>query len=270
MKNKERGETMDEVKQRNFGGKFISTALICATIVWATTYYVSHMQNSAGTRISDATGTINNIAVNGEGKVYGKPDILKIQVGVSELAPTSKEAQAKLNASVQKVLNALQGNAVENKDIQTIDLSLTQEIEWNNNTKKILGQRATQRFMITIRNIQKDLERSGKVIDSIASINGVEIGSMQFDIEDKTDLFSNARELAFKKASQKGTELAKLSGLSISKPISIKELIQDPYIVPYQNSYFGKSVNSMDSTTQIPSGQMEITVQLEVLFGFKS
>jgi uncharacterized protein YggE len=260
---------MDENKQRGFSGKIVSTILICVTFIWATTYYVSHMTKSTSLDTSVGEELVNTIEVNGEGRVFGRPDILKIQVGVSEIALTSKEAQAKLNVNIQKVLSALKANKVEEKDIQTVELSLMQEVEWNNNTKKILGQRATQRFMITIRGVQKDLEISGKVIDSITFINGVEIGAMQFDIEDKTELYRQGRELAFKKAKQKADDLAKVAGLSLSKPIRIQDQVQTPYYSPYSNQYLGKAMDSIESSSQIPSGQMEIVVQLNVVFGIQ-
>jgi uncharacterized protein len=261
---------MNDNKQGHFSGRIVSTILICATFIWGIYYYVGQMKNPIVTKSNDGTAMINTITVNGDGKVFGKPDILKIQIGITELTPTTKEAQTKLDANIQKVINALHANAVVDKDIQTIELSLNQEIEYNNNTRKIIGQRATQRFLVTIRNIQKDLTISGKVIDAVTLINGVEINSMQFDIEDKTDLFTIARELAYKKANQKATELAKLSGLTLSKPVSINEIAQQPYYnAPYQNAYYAKSMNATDSSAQIPTGQMEITIQLEVIFSLK-
>jgi len=260
---------MDENKNRGFGGKIVSTILICVTFIWATTFYVSHMTKSTSVDTSVGEELVNTIEVNGEGRVFGRPDILRIQVGISEVALTSKEAQSKLNANVQKVISALKANKVEDKDIQTVELSLIQEVEWNNNTKKILGQRATQRFMVTIRGIQKDLEISGKVIDSVTIINGVEISSMQFDIDDKTELYKEGRELAFKKAKQKADDLAKVAGLSLSKPIRIQDQVQTPYYSPFSNQYLGKAMDSMESSTQIPSGQMEIVVSLNVVFGIQ-
>lgn len=257
---------MEDKGELKFVGRLISTILICVTLIWATTYYVSHSSRNSTSPGSLGTEITRAIQVNGEGKVYGKPDIFKIQVSVSEIAQTTKEAQKKLNEGTKKVLDALKNNQIDDKDIQTIEISVSQEIEWNNTMRKVIGQRATQRFLVTVRNIQKDIERSGNVIDSLTLINGVEIGSMQFDIDDKTSLFTSARELAFKKADQKANELAKLGGLKLSKPVSIKETNQAPYYSPFQNAYLGKAADSMESSTYIPSGQIEIVVDLEISY----
>lgn len=259
---------MEEKYKGQMSGSIVGVLLICATIVWGMMYYVGHMKSSIGAKTTETAGIINTISVNGNGKVYGKPDIMNIQVGITDIAPTSREAQAKVDMGIKKVLDALHANAVEDKDIQTYEYSLAQEIDWNSSMRKVIGQRATQRLMIKIRGIQKDSTRSSKIIDAIALINGVEVSSIQFDMDDKTELYSAARELAYKKAEQKAGELSKLAGLSLAKPVSIKETQVEPYITPFQNSFAGK-MESADLSAQIPAGQLEVTVQLEVIFGLK-
>lgn len=260
---------MEEKNKGYLTGRIVTTIIICVTIIWGMTYYVGNMKNTIGAKTTEAAGIINTITVNGDGKVYGKPDILNIQVGITELAQTSKEAQTKVDVGIKKVMDALHTNSVEDKDIQTTEYSLAQELDWNSSIRKVIGQRATQRLMLKIRDIQKDSTRSSKIIDAITLINGVEISSIQFDIDDKTEIYSSARELAYKKADQKARELAKLAGLSLSKPVSIKEVQSEPYyIAPFQNAFSAKS-DTLGSSTQIPSGQLEISVQLEVIFGLR-
>lgn len=260
---------MEENRTIHYGGKIISTLLICLTIIWTTFYFVTNIKKLVPMNQSTGTMLTHTIQVNGEGKAFGKPDIVKLQISVSEIASTSKEAQKLMNEKTAKVLETLKNNKVDLKDIQTSELSLFTEYDWNSNTRIVRGQRATQRFTVTIRDINKDIERSGKIIDDITLINGIEISSMQFDIDDKTELFKSARELAYKKANQKAVDLAKLSGLKLSKPLIIKDFVTEPMYSPIQNSFIAKDQASTVSSSIVPSGELEIVVQLDITFGIE-
>jgi len=260
---------MEEKHSGQFAGKIISSLLVCVTIIWAVHYYVSNLKNMVPANQSTGTTLTHTIQVNGEGKVFGKPDIIRIQISVSELALTSKEAQKKMNEKTAMVMASLKTNQVVLKDIQTSELSLYTEYDWNSSTRTVKGQRATQRFTVTIRDINKDSNRSGKIIDDITVINGIELSSMQFDIDDKTELFKSARELAYKKANQKALDLAKLSGLKLSKPLIIKDYVTEPVYGPFQNSIMAKDQSSNVSSSIIPTGELEIVVQLDITFGLE-
>jgi uncharacterized protein YggE len=58
-------------------------------------------------------------------------------------------------------------------------------------------------------------DKASQLIDQVSRIDGIQINGINFDIEDRTHLFSQARTLAFEKAQQKAQELAKLAGIKI-------------------------------------------------------
>lgn len=81
-----------------------------------------------------------------------------------------------------------------------------------------------------------------KLIDQIVVIPSVQLQNISYDIEDKSVLLGQARELAFQKAQQKAEQLAKLGGLTLDKPLAINESIAQS-IAPYP---MNRNVMAMD------------------------
>jgi len=64
---------------------------------------------------------------------------------------------------------------------------------------------------IIFRNLDnKSVKELEKLINQLTNIETVNIESIDYDIQDKAKIFTQARELAMKKAKQKAEELAKL------------------------------------------------------------
>ena len=64
------------------------------------------------------------ISVTGEATISVPPDLAQIDAGVTSEAKTAREASEANNAAMGKVLLALKGAGIEEKDIQTSRLSL--------------------------------------------------------------------------------------------------------------------------------------------------
>src|SRR5258708_13315280 len=63
------------------------------------------------------------ISVTGEATVLVPPDLAEIDGGVTSEAKTAREASEANNAAMGKVLQALKGAGIEDKDVQTPRLS---------------------------------------------------------------------------------------------------------------------------------------------------
>ena len=64
-------------------------------------------------------GITNTISVMGEGKASVAPDMLVINVSISELAATTELAQTQANDKVNKVKDVLKAADIADKDIKT-------------------------------------------------------------------------------------------------------------------------------------------------------
>src|SRR6266851_6019574 len=96
------------------------------------------------------------ISVTGEATVSVPPDLAQIDAGVTSDAKTAREASDANNAAMGKVLLALKGAGIEEKDYQTSRLSLQPQYALNKTgPSAITGYRASNRVTIKLRDVAK-------------------------------------------------------------------------------------------------------------------
>ena len=246
---------------------FAGIIFVCATVAFSVIRLENTgitIQNSGST----AGGIQNSISVSGEGKITAVPDIVNINAGVSELGDTTKEAQDKANEKLATIISILEENDVPERNAQTSNLSFYPEYDWKGDEgRKLIGQRVSQTLTIKIPEIDKNPGRVTDILDALGTINGLELNSVNFDIEDKKEFFSEAREQAFEKAYQKAKELAKFGDVELGKPITISESSVNYRPIPYQN--FAKMemvADGMGGGSALPAGELDVTASVNVLF----
>src|SRR6266851_6624127 len=104
------------------------------------------------------------ISVTGEATVSVPPDQAQIDAGVTSDAKTAREASDANNAAMGKVLLALKGAGIEQKDYQTSRLSLQPQYPANRSgPSPIVGYRASNRVTLRVR----DVTKIANVIDTL-------------------------------------------------------------------------------------------------------
>ena len=246
----------------------ISLALILSAFLISRTGI--YIKNTGGV---ESNGKVSNtISVDGDGKVFAKPDMVQVNVSFQETASTSKAALDKVNEKIDSAMKVLKNNNIPESDVATGNLNIYTEYDYSNSYRRIVGQRASQSLEIKIKKIDSKATKATKIIDELSSIDNLQINGISFDIEDKAEFFSKARELAFNKAKQKAEELAKLSKVKLTKPISISDSTYDISPVSYttnvaQLKSFGSGAVAND--TQISTGEMGISANLSILWGIE-
>lgn len=250
----------------------ITTAIVALTIILSA-FFISrtgvYIKNTGGV---ESNGKISNaISVSGDGQVFAKPDMVEINVGFQELASTSKDALDKVNSKVDQAMKILKNNNIPDTDITTNNISVNTEYDYSTATRKIIGQRASQSMSVKVKKIDAKAAKAVKIIDELSAIDNIQMNGISFDIEDKTQLFTKARELAYNKAQQKAQELASLSKTKLSKPISISDSTFDITPVPMTTNVAQFKSMAVDSAnqTQIATGQMGITANLSIVWGME-
>lgn len=254
--------------------KFFYSAIVlavCLTILLATfiiangNFYIKNL----GTSFEDKGRIVNSISVNGEGKVFVKPDMMSFNINISELAQTSQQALTNANNKINTIINSLVSNGVDANDIQTSGINISTEYDYSGNTRVVTGQRANLSLSVKVKGIGDSAEKAATVIDSVAPISNIEISGIVFDIENKDSAFEDARELAFVNARNKATQLAGVGGVRLLSPVSISEYTYSSPEVSYRATPEMMTVSDSAGSTQIQSGQLEIVIYVDVLFGIE-
>jgi uncharacterized protein YggE len=163
------------------------------------------------------------------------------------------------------VMAALKANGVADQDIQTQYYNVQQVTTWDTNKQQ---QIVTGYMVSNVVNAKiRDVTKAGSVIDAVTAAGGdlTRVNSIQFSLNDPTTSIDKAREKAMADANDTATQLAKLAGVKLGKPISISESSSTP---PYP-VYTKDAVAGSSSSTPISTGTLDITLDVQVLYAIQ-
>ena len=218
----------------------------------------------------------DSVSVSGIGTVLAQPDMVLMNVAFSHTAPTTKEAKTALEQTVQQILKILQDENVEDKFMKTIALNYDVEYDYRSGRRIRVGQRAQQTIVVTVNDMINKPERFSSILDKITAINKIEVQNINFDIENKVELFKQSRELAYQKAFDKANQYASLSGRKIGKVLNISEGISRDVAstrmftnnLQLQKSSVMADEYSFDGSS-VPSGEQGVTSEINVIFSLE-
>ncbi len=200
------------------------------------------------------------ISVTGEATVSVPPDLAEIDGGVTSEAKTAREASEANNAAMGKVLQALKGAGIEEKDIQTSRLSLQPQSAPNRSgPSAIAGYRASNRVTIRVR----DVTKVASAIDTLVGAGANEIGGINFVVSQASKLLDEARERAVADARRKAEIYAKAAGVTLGAPLSISEEANSAP-VPYRRMAAG-----MAASAPVAQGEETLRVTVSVSWAIK-
>lgn len=213
---------------------------------------------------AEATSTLpRTITVVGEGRVRIKPDIAQATIGVEVIKPTVKEASRGARDVMKAVLKALKEQGVAEKDIQTSGFSVWAERPYSPEgpSEEILYHVSNQ-VAVTIR----DLETVETVLGVTIEAGANNIYGVTFSLADPSQAESEARKKAVDDAKAKAQELATLNGLKLGDVVSVSEVIGGGggyYVSSFREVAL---VEGMGGGGPIAPGELELTMQLEIVY----
>ncbi len=200
------------------------------------------------------------ISVTGEATVSVPPDQAQIDGGVTSEAKTAREASDANNAAMGKVLLALKGAGIDEKDFQTSRLSLQPQTAPNRTgPSAIVGYRASNRVTIRLR----DVTKVASVIDTLVAAGANDIGGINFMVSQASKLLDEAREQAIADARRKAEIYAKAAGVTLGAPLSISEAGAPGPIL------YRKMAAGMAASAPVAQGEETLAVTVGVSWAIK-
>src|SRR5882672_4484995 len=202
------------------------------------------------------------ISVTGEASVSVPPDLAQIDGGVTTEARTAREASEANNAAMGKVLLALKGAGIDEKDFQTSRLSLQPQYAPNRaGPNAIVGYRASNHVTIRLR----DVTKVAGIIDTLVAAGANELGGINFMVSQASKLLDDAREQAVADARRKAEIYAKAAGVTLGAPLSISEQGGGPSPIPFRKMAVG-----MAASTPVAQGEETLAVTVSVSWAIKA
>lgn len=203
------------------------------------------------------------IVVSGQGAVAGTPDIASISLGVSVKRGQAPAAMTDAAAAATRVLDALKAAGIADSDLQTRDYALTQEFAYlPDAAPRPDGFRVTNTVVATVRTPAD----AGTILDAAVAAGGDDavVQGISFGLGDDAAAKIAARDLAFADARAKAEQLARLSGRTLGRVVSINETSGSAGFGPMLRVKMAYDAAS----TPIQAGEIETTVTVDVRWAF--
>ncbi len=200
------------------------------------------------------------ITVTGEATVQATPDMATISLGVTTQGSTGAEAMAANTEALTKVIARLKGAGIEDKDLQTQNLSLNPV--WSSSglsssdAQTITGYSAANILLVRVR----DLAGLGGVLDAAVGDGANTLNGLSFDLTQPRPAQDEARKAATLDARARAELLAAAAGVKLGRVLSISEA--QGYGGPMPVAYAAKA----DAAVPVQAGQVGMTATVSITY----
>jgi len=201
------------------------------------------------------------ISVGGTGTISVNPDIGWFVASVTTQAGTAAQAEEQNNNAMAKVISALTGAGIAEKDIQTVEYSLSpiyQDAKEPGKMPVLVGYSVRHTIRVTV----NDLGAVGRMIDLAISSGVNDVGGVYFGLSKAKaeQAQAEALDLAVKDANSKAGTIANSMGVTLVGPISVS---LGYYYEPVRMEY-----KAAAQPVPIMPGQLEYTVNVQIVYAF--
>ena len=207
-----------------------------------------------------------SISVTGEGSAELAPDMAIVNLVVTRVAVTAREALDANNQAMAKVLAAMRERGIAEKDLQTSNFSI--QPRYAQLPRSASGERPAPRIdRYQVRNSLsvrvRDLARLGEIIDQSVTLGVNEGGSVQFTNADPSQALEQARVAAVKDAMSRAETLARAAGVEVGRILSLSDNSYIPRPVPMASGVaMMRSANAESVPMAAGENSYRVTVSL--------
>lgn len=205
-----------------------------------------------------ATASGNTITVVGIGSSAGTPNQAQLSLGVSATRPNVRDAVSQASTDEGHLLNAVHGQGVQDKDIQTASIWVNQQTTCC--PQNVTGYTASTQLTVTVHSIDKVTSIIESAVDAVG--NDLQLSGINLTVSDQTAMLKSARAAAMNDASTKAQQWAQLSGHHVGGLVGVSEIVSTP------NGFACDQCGGKGGGggIQVLSGQTSVTVTVAVTY----
>jgi len=163
---------------------------------------------------------LRTISMAGHGEVRAAPDMVSVTAGVTTNAATAAQALAANSVRMKTVFSALQKLGIPDKNIQTMNFSVSpQYATGNNEAPRLTGYQVNNDVSVRL----EDVGRLGGALDALVGAGANQMNGISFGIRDPAPLLEKARMQAIADARARAETYAKAAGVTLGSILSISE-----------------------------------------------
>ncbi|MDF3319362.1 SIMPL domain-containing protein [Rhodococcus sp. C3V] len=210
------------------------------------------------------TSEPSTVMVTGTATATAVPDIVRLTIGVSvtqTAVSAAFDAVARLSTALTETLHA---RGVRGADLTTAGLSVHPQTHWSDGGRQeTTGFTASTTFRVVLRELEPEAANSpAAVIAACVSVGGdaIRLDGLEFDLDDRSDLATKARELAWTAAESKARQFADLADKDL---VEVLEVLEDfDQIVPMRGRVAAMKADS--APIAVERGEVEESISVRV------
>lgn len=208
-----------------------------------------------------------SLSVNGVGTATGIADMAVITFSINVSQGDPAEAMAEATELADSATEAALAMGIAAEDIETMGYSIYMEEEYDYNTYEYTGEniyRLTHSFVVKVRNI----EDAGDVLSALVVGGATTVSGIQFTVENREELVTEARNKALRNAGDAARQLADGLDISLGDPVSVSEWI-DYYAAGNPYGYDSFDGEYYYDSPSVSSGSTSITMNVSISYAIR-
>ncbi len=191
--------------------------LVLASMLWA-------MPAAAQDQATTTTRAVPMLSVTGTSQVQARPDLAMVSLGVQTQAPRVADAISQNNQAMSKVVAAIRGAGVPERDIQTATFNVSpiytsRPSPTGEGEQQLVGYRVTNTVTVRL----EDMNKVGTVIDAGTAAGANQVYGISFQLRDDLAARTQALGQAAKEAQAKARALAEAMGVRLGPVLTVNE-----------------------------------------------
>jgi uncharacterized protein YggE len=209
------------------------------------------------------------ISVSGEGKVFARPNMAEINVGVIAESKNAVDALKTNSESMSALMKTLAGKGIADKDVLTASFNVSPQYRYDSqprsgsNRPTITGYSVNNQVHVRVRN----LATLGDILDAVVENGANTVNGISFSISEPEPILDQARQKAVADARRKAELYALASGTKLGRVLYITE---SGGIQPPRPMMMGVRA-SLASSGPVPiaTGEQENTVSVTITYSIE-
>ena len=211
------------------------------------------LTNPTAVTTNPGSNVTTGILTSGDATVSRRPDIAYISAGVQAQASTAAGAQRNLATQANQLVARAKALGVPDTDVNTSGYAIGPHYS---NDGSLAGYDASEQLTIKWHNV----DNVGTALDALVQQGGATRISVSFGIADLKSAQADARAQAIADARTRATAMAKAAGVQLGPVLSVSDYTTGGQSPP------SPYASAAADTTQLPVGQLQVTVVVEVAF----
>lgn len=196
------------------------------------------------------------LKVSATGEAQARPDRAKISAGVESYGTTAQEAASANNATMNKILAAIEAQGVAKDDIQTRNMSLDRSYYDSSKRRYVASN--------TVSILARKIDDASKIVAAATGAGANNISGPEMIVSDPEAVNRGAITAAYKAARTRADAYAKATGLRVIRIVTIQDG-QEDNLVAYVAADAAEEL-APSALPPIRSGMNSTTARVQIDF----